>query len=459
MLDGAAAFVRCGDDVDGLAACYHTLNDAGAEIIPLGFLCAQPGPPIEQRVVDDYIEHVKKLTRENLPLDGVVLFMHGAAQSEESDDPEGDVIVAIREIVGDDVPICVGLDMHANVTERMVKNSNTLSLYQRYPHVDIWETGERAARLCLEILSGKITPKMGYVKIPMIVPASSYTTETEPFASLMARGHEYVRQGKLLDFSIGQMQPWLDVCDGYSSVVTISENKQNAEEIAKELAECLWDIRHEFKTELSSVDEVIRLATENKSGKPVILNDFADSSNAGSGGDSAEVIERILALESDVKALMYINDAPFVAACKSVGVGNTVSASLGGTICKHLFTPVCVTAEVKAIFDGVVPFHGMYMDFGPSAVVKIRNTVVIVTTEHRNNGDPHLYRAFGYDPSDFEMVVVKACTSYRAFYAPITDLMYPTSTKGAATSDLCSLPYKKIPKSFYPFSDGEFTAK
>ena len=209
--------------------------------------------------------------------------------------------------------------------------------------------------------------------------------------------------------------------------------------------------------ELSSVDEVIRIAEKNDSGKPVILNDFADSSNAGSGGDSAEVIERILALESDVSALMYINDVPFVTACQNAGVGNTVTADLGGTICKHLFTPVHVTAEVKALFDGVVPFHGMFVDFGPSAVVRIRNTIVIVTTEHRNNGDPHLYRAFGYDPADFRMVVVKACTSYRAFYAPLTVLMYPTSTGGAATSDLLSLPYKKIPKSFYPFSDGGFT--
>ena len=196
---------------------------------------------------------------------------------------------------------------------------------------------------------------------------------------------------------------------------------------------------------------------KNESGKPVILNDFADSSNAGSGGDSPEVISRILALESDVSALMYINDVPFVRACQNAGVGNTVTADLGATICKHLFTPVRVTAEVKALFDGVVPFHGMFVDFGPSAVVKIRNTIVIVTTEHRNNGDPYLYRAFGYDPADFNMVVVKACTSFRAFYAPLTDLMYPTSTGGAATSDLLSLPYKKIPKSFYPFSDGEIS--
>jgi microcystin degradation protein MlrC len=216
-------------------------------------------------------------------------------------------------------------------------------------------------------------------------------------------------------------------------------------------------MRHEFRTDLTSVDEVIKIAEKNDSGKPVILNDFADSSNAGSAGDSPEVIERVLALESDVKGLMYINDAPFVEACRKAGVGNTVKTTIGATISSKLYTPVPVEAQVKALFDGVVPFHGMFVDFGPSAVVKVRNMIVVVTTQHRYNGDPCLYRAFGYDPCDFQMVVVKACTSFRAFYGPLTDLIYPSSTKGAATADLLSLPFEKIPESFYPFSDGEFT--
>lgn len=338
----------------------------------------------------------------------------------------------------------------------MVKNSNTISLYQRYPHVDIWETGERATRFCLDILAGKCAPKMAYVQIPMIVPASSYTTETEPFVSLMAKAHGYVKEGRLLDFSISQMQPWLDVKDGYSSVVAISENEKDAEELALELAEGLWNMRHEFGTDLSSVDEIIKIAEKNESGKPVILNDFADSSNAGAAGDSPEVIERILALGSDVRALMYINDGEFVAACNKVGVGNKITANLGATISKKLYTPVKIEAEVKALFDGELPFHGAYADFGPSAVVKVRNTIIVVTTQHRYNGQPALYRAFGYDPMDYQMVVVKACTSFRAFYGPLTDLIYPASTKGAATSDLLSLPYERIPSSFYPFSDGAF---
>ncbi len=452
MIRFAKDHTRCNEGADGIEGCYRVLAQAGVEIVSGGFLSAQPGSIIVQSVIDDYIAHISKIASDSKP-DGVVLFMHGAAQSEGSDDPEGDIILAVRSIVGDDVPITVGLDLHANVTARMVKASNTISLYQRYPHVDVVETGMRAARLCLDILNGKYTPYMSYVQIPMIVPASSYTTETEPFHSLMQRGHDMVAEGKLLDFSVSQMQPWLDVKDGYSSVVAIAKDEATADACAKQLAAGLWQIRHEFKTDITDVDEIIRIAAQNKTGKPVIMNDFADSSNAGSAGDSPEVIERILALSSDVKGLMYLNDAPFVAACRKAGVGNTVKAMIGASISRELYSPVTVEAEVKALFDGEMSFHGSYVDFGPSAVVKIRNTVVIVTTQHRYNGDPALYRSFGYDPLDFEMVVVKACTSFRAFYGPLTDLIYPAKTKGAATADLCSLPFKKIPKNFFPFAD------
>ena len=457
MLSYADGHLRCNEGADVLGGAYNALKDAGVEVVSGGFMSAQPGSIIEQCVLDDYIAQLKEAVKANLPLDGVVLVMHGAAQSVESDDPEGDISVAVRELVGESVPITVGLDLHANVTVRMVKNANTISLYQRYPHVDIWETGMRAAKLCLGILKGEIKPVMAYVQVPMIIPASSYTTEIEPFKSLMKMGHDYVAQGKLLDFSVSQMQPWLDVKDGYSSVVAIGEDKEEAARIAEEMAAAFYGMRHEFKTELSSVDDIIRIAEKNESGKPVILNDFADSSNAGSAGDSPEAIARVLALESDVRGLMYINDSTFVAACKKAGVGNKVNAPLGAEYSKNLFDPVEVEATVKAIFDGVMPFHGMFVDFGPSAVVQIRNMYVIVTTQHRYTGDPCLYRCFGYEPADFQMVVVKANTSFRAFYGPLTDLIYPAATKGSSTSNLESLPFEKVPKSFYPFSDNDFT--
>lgn len=455
MISYAENHIRATEDSDILEGAYRVLKAAGAEVISGGFFSAQSGAIIEQVVVDEFIAQISAVAREAKP-DGIVLTMHGAAQSEDSDDPEGDIITALRAIVGDDVPITVGLDLHANVTKRMVEGANTISLYQTYPHLDAYETGERAARLCLSILNGTYKPKMAYVQIPMIVPASAYTTETEPFASLVGKAHAMVDEGKLIDYSISQMQPWLDVKGGYSSILAIAEDAEVAASCAKELALGLWQMRHAFETPLSDIDEIIAIAENNKSGKMVVLNDFADSSNAGAAGDSAEVIERILALNSDVKGLMYLNDAPFVEACMKAGVGKTVKATLGATVSRDLYAPVPVEATVKALFDGEMPICGLWIDFGPSAVVKIRNTIVVVTTQHRYNGNPALYRSFGYDPLDFEMVVVKACTSFRAFYGKMTDQIYPARTKGAATADLLSLPFKKVPREFYPFSDLTF---
>ena len=110
-------------------------------------------------------------------------------------------------------------------------------------------------------------------------------------------------------------------------------------------------------------------------------------------------------------------------------------------------------ATVKALFDGVMPFHGMMVDFGPSAVVQIRNMFVIVTTQHRYNGDPCLYRAFGYEPADFQMVVVKANTSFRLPYGMISDLIYCADTPGAGAANLTRFHWKKLPSGMYPFAE------
>ena len=124
MIKAAAGHVRAYSDLfDAMGGAYNVLASGGAEVVSGGFAGAQSGGIIEQSVLDGYIAHIKQAAKNSLPLDGVVLVMHGAAQSAGSDDPEGDIIVAVREIVGKDVPISVSLDLHANVTERMAKNA------------------------------------------------------------------------------------------------------------------------------------------------------------------------------------------------------------------------------------------------------------------------------------------------------------------------------------------------
>lgn len=437
---------------DIVTAAYRVLTQAGAEVVPGGILSAQSGPVIEQSVVDDFIAKLSDIIRENLPFDGVMLFLHGAAQSEGSEDPEGDIIEAVRRLVGEQTVIAAGCDLHACVTEKMVKNANVICGYQRYPHVDIYETGERAATLALRLVKKEIKPYMAYVKIPMILPASSYTTETEPLYGLMTWAKQLVADGRLLDFSLFQMQPWLDVSVGGSSAVVIAEDRKTAAAVAEEMAARMYAMRGAFHSELTDVDEIIDIAEKEKTDKPVILNDFADSPGAGAAGDSAQVLAHILAKKSDVRALMYIRDPALALRCREVGVGNPIRDQVGGWL-STLTPPVAFEGTVKSLFDGRMSYEkGAYQNLGPSAVIAVRNTILIVTTNLHRCGHPHLYRSFGYDPLNYDMVVVKACTSFRAFYAPVTDRIYPAATKGPASADLLSFPFKHIPKTFYPFT-------
>ena len=139
--------------------------------------------------------------------------------------------------------------------------------------------------------------------------------------------------------------------------------------------------------------------------------------------------------------------------CRKVGVGKPISDKVGGW-CSTLYPPVAFEGTVKALYDGEMSLsRGNWSNMGPSAAIRVRNTILIVTTRHHANGSLGLYRCFGYDPVNFEMVVVKACTSFRANYEPLTDLIYPAATKGPASSDLLSFPFTHVSKEFYPFTD------
>ena len=456
MLKVAETFGKQNGAKDALSAHFKVLKEAGAEIIAGGYMNAQAGAIIDQSVLTGYIDHLISIVKANPDIDGVFLALHGAAQTTERDDPEGDIIEAVRDAVGEGVVIAVSTDLHANITERMVKNADVICGYNTYPHIDIYETGARAATIGLRMIKERGALHMSHVTIPMVVPASAYTTSTEPFATLIRRAHELVESGELEDFSIYQMQPWLDVAVGGSSVVAISKDMAKADKYAKELAAGLYAMRREFKCDLYEIDDIIRIAENNKSGKPVICNDFADSSNAGAAGDSVEVLERIIALESDITGLIYINDGPFVDKCVELGVGKTIKAKLGAFKSTKLYNPIEVEAKIKAIYDGIMTFsNGVQINMGVSAVIQIRNTIVVVTHEHCMTGDPRLYRCFGYDPCDFDMVVVKACTSFRAFYGKFTDLIYPAATHGAASADLTALNFTKLSRDFYPFTDND----
>ena len=440
-----------------LEGMFQAITEEDGEIIPACSMKSISGGEVEQKVMDYFLEQTMTVIKQNKPVDGVFLSLHGATQTTEFDDACGAILEVVRKELGNRAVISVSADLHANVTPKWMKNADFICGYQSYPHLDFFTTGYRAARLGMRNLHGEKF-HMVRVSIPMIIPASSYSSMTSPFRDVIDEAKELVVTNKLSDCSIFQMQPWLDVDPASGSVIiTIDKDYDAAKSYALKLAKRLYKTRNDFEMDLYTIDQVIDRALENRSGKPIALIDFADSTNAGSTGDSAAVLERLLERKVQPKTALIVNDPSAVELAYQVNVGNKAQFSIGGTKNPNMFKPVLVEGYVKSLHDGQFCLEGpagrgVKFDMGRTAVIKVGEIDIVICHSMAYNGDPQSYRGFGIEPTFYQMVVVKACNSFREAYSPISEKICLTDTPGAASANLKSLPYRKVPATFYPFS-------
>ena len=440
-----------------VAGMFDVIEEKGATLIPACSMYSQSGGRVDHGVLEWFIEKTIATIRRHAPVDGVFVSLHGATQTTACDDVCGFILETIRQEVGQTAIISASADLHANVTPQMIKHADYICGFHTYPHTDYYDTGVRAARLGMGALIEKKNLHLVRVAIPMIVPANGYTTLDGPFAELMKAGQSLVQSRQLVDFSIFMMQPWLDVEEGASTVIAITEDKEIAQTHAVQLAVQLVRQRKSFQPEMYTIDEVIALAEKDDTPRPVILVDSADSSNAGAAGDSVAVVKRIIETGSDITTASVLTDAPASLQAHALGVGRTARFSLGGTKDPAHSPSIKVDARVQSLHDGIFTQEGpagrgIVINIGPTAVLRIRNIDIVVCQKVSGNGDPQLYRAFGIEPTSYQLVVVKACSSFKAAYQLFAGMICPTDTPGAAPADLLSLNYEKLPKSFYPFS-------
>src|SRR5688572_9831081 len=193
--------------------------------------------------------------------EGLLLAMHGAQTAESADDVEGHMLGLAREILGPDIPIVLTLDLHANVTRAMTERATAIVGYHTYPHVDMFEVGQKAARLMLNTLAGKVRPTMAWRKLPLIVNAENQQTSRGPARRLFARAQALERAGKAEALSIFPVQPWMDIHEMGSAVVAVTNGDQRAaERQAAAIAQKFWDTRRDFEVTLRPGEEAIKLA-------------------------------------------------------------------------------------------------------------------------------------------------------------------------------------------------------
>ena len=247
-------------------------------------------------------------------------------------DATGDVLEQVRTLVGPDVPVVGTLDLHANVTQRMVQHATALIGYHTAPHVDMFETGQKAAQVLTSIIRGRMAPTSALVRLPMLLPPENSTHSWGPLAEVINLALEMERSGKIVHASIYPVQPWMDTGDVAASVlVVMDDDVDTAQAVARSLAEKFWSLRHEFKVERTAPDVAIRRSLD-RTGGTVILCDSADSTTSGSTGDSTAILSALLRCAPvDEVALANIVDPLVVARAIEAGVGTTIDVKIGGS--------------------------------------------------------------------------------------------------------------------------------
>jgi microcystin degradation protein MlrC len=397
-----------------------------------------------------------------LPVDAVLLALHGSLAADGAPDVEGEVLAAVRQRIGPRLPLVATLDLHANVTPRMVEHADALVLYHTAPHIDVFETGQRGAAVLRRILIDGARPVTAFQKLPLVVPAERANTQEPASVSfgLRRRLQELEGQPRILSAGLATVQPWLDIPELGSAVLVVTDGDAAlAEAHCGELAAELWRRRRDYLPELVSLEEGVRRAHDSANGLTV-LGDSADSTTSGAPGDSTHVLRELLKYDWPRPALVTVVAPEVVAEAERCGAGVELTTALGGVRDRRFSQPLTLTACTLRLFDAAFVMSGhlarnLAIDMGRSAVLRRGNVHVIVTSRSGPHFAPELFRAAGLDPFAAAVVVAKSPCGFRAAYQERARAIYVLKVPGCAPADFWHYEYHNIPRPLWPWDEIE----
>ena len=425
-----------------LGGIISLLRAQGAELIPTLSAHALPGGVVTRQAYKALRQTLLEGVRAAGAMDGLCLALHGSMQVEEIDDAESDLLSEVRALVGPQVPIVAALDLHANVTATMVEQADGLVAYRTAPHVDSFDTGQRAAELLLWSLRGDRRPTMAFTKLPFLLSGEQSETGAEPMASMIQLLRETEVQSAVLSSSFALGFPWADVYDnGVSAIVVADGDRALAQREADRLASAFWERRAEFdfRVEAYPVDEAIEVALA-AAERTVFLSDSGDNPTAGGTTDIPLVVERLLAKGAPDAVVAAICDPAAVEACMAVGVRQKITLSIGGKMDTRHGQPLEVVGRVRLLADS---------ELGPIAVLRVEGVDVVLSSQRVAVTEPVFLRRLGIEPLERKTVVLKIGYLFAPFQAiaPRSILML---SPGCTNCNLTQLEYERVKRPIYP---------
>lgn len=412
---------------------------------------AIPGGIVTREAYEELVGKTLEMLKKDLPYDGLFFDIHGAMSVVGLDDPEGDFITRVREVVGYETLISTSMDLHGNVSLVLAENSDLITCYRMAPHEDALESKQRAVENLLDRLeSGKGKPAFkAWIPVPILLPGEKTSTRIDPGKSLYAKVDPITKKEGVIDAAIWIGYAWADEPRNHAVVMVTGDDQKEVKESAEDLAKSFWDVRNDFEfvAPVASLDESLDMAIASDK-KPFMISDMGDNPTAGGAGDVTwtltEILKRPEFKSENGPTLIYasIPGPELVEKAMAAGVGGKIEGTAGAAIDNRFAPPVTLKGTVEAIKEGDGAAE-------VEVVVKVGAVHVIVTKKRKPYHNESDFTELGLRPREADIVVVKIGYLVPELYDMRADWVMAL-TPGGVDQDLERLGYKRINRPMFP---------
>jgi microcystin degradation protein MlrC len=410
---------------------------------------ADPAGLVNRATYEGLRDEILDQLRAALPVDAVVLGLHGAMVADGYEDTEGDILARVRSIVGSDILVCAGLDPHSHLTARRREAADFFVYFKEFPHTDFVDRAEDLWRIALGKLAGRIKPVMSVFDCRMI---DVYPTSREPMRSFVDKIMRMEAEDpEILSISVIHGFMAGDVPEMGTKMLVVTDDKpQKGEALARELGLELFANRGTFIMPQIDEKEAVSRALNASSG-PVVIADVWDNPGGGTAGDATVLLAELLAQGAKDTAVGTIWDPMAVQICMAAGEGAEIKLRFGAKSAAGTGNPIDgIVKVVKLVRNAEMRFGESYAPFGDAAHIHLAGIDIILNSTRAQSFDPSLFSVMGIEPQSKKILVIKSTNHFYASFARIAaDILYcsagtPYPNNPARTA------YRRAPRDIWP---------
>ncbi len=440
-----------GSELFDHVAVTDYLHSQSCDLIPTLYAHALPAGRLARPDFELLLQRMLAKFPSGGPIDGVWLYCHGALEVDQIGSGDLEILKAVRQQVGPDVPIAVALDFHANLSEAIADLANIICGYRTAPHTDMEQTQLRAATLLVESIRRGKLPRSVLVRVPLIITGDKVITAAEPMHSIIRACVDVSRQDGILDASVLNGQPWVDAPQTGASAVVVAQDDDHmpiAGKLAGDLGRMLWDARDRYRFQAVAVEPgiAIRQALASQDG-PVFISDSGDNTTAGAPGDRVDLLEDLLRHDLKQVLLAGLTAAQSVAYCRTAAIGQEVLFPESVT---DTFACLMRRKGLQPVLQSRGRLLGWYgEDAGACAVLSLPGIDMLLTHKRCAVISPAIIESAGLVFADYRVIVVKLGYLYPDL-AAVAKKAYMAMTPGASCEQIESIPYRVVSRPVYP---------